>query len=338
VTLLFTSHIDFLEHLTGPDHPERPQRLQAVLDGANDAAVVEALVQLEPREATRDELELVHPGFYLDLLKRRCDTSAHLDPDTSAVPASWRAAVLAAGAGLAAIEALDAGTAGASAAFCAVRPPGHHATPIQAMGFCLISNVAVAAASLANRGEKVLIVDFDAHHGNGTQDVFYADPRVMFVSLHQWPLYPGTGAIDETGDADGMGSTLNLPMPAHSTGDSYLAAIDEVVAPVVQRFAPSWLIVSAGFDGHRADPITDLSLTSGDFALITQRLLDFAPPGRRLVMLEGGYDLDGLRMSTAATLAALLGEDHYPEAPSSGGPGRQSVELVRAFWYEHGLL
>jgi acetoin utilization deacetylase AcuC-like enzyme len=338
VTLLFTTHIDYLDHLTGPHHPERPERLQAVLDGAAHASVADALVPLEPREATRHELELVHPGFHLDLLQRRCAAGAHLDPDTSASPGTWRAALLSAGAGLAAIDALEAGVAGASAAFCAVRPPGHHATPTQAMGFCILSNVAVAAASLAARGERVLVVDFDAHHGNGTQDVFYADPRVMFVSLHQWPLYPGTGSVDETGDAEGLGTTLNLPMPAGTTGDAYLAAIDEVIAPVVARFAPTWLIVSAGYDGHRADPITELGLSAGDYALITRRLLDFAPAGRRLVMLEGGYDLDALAHSAAATMAALVEREHLPERPTANGPGRRTVEAVRAFWYEHGLL
>ena len=198
--------------------------------------------------------------------------------------------------------------------------------------------VAVAAASLAERGERVVIVDFDAHHGNGTQDAFYSDPRVLYVSLHQWPLYPGTGRFDETGDGLGLGTTLNVPMPPAATGDVYLAAIDQLVTPVVQQFRPTWLILSAGFDGHQADPITDLGLSAGDFGMIVHKLLEYAPPGRRLVMLEGGYDLDALQHSTAATLAELMGREFHPEAPTAGGPGHGVLERVRAYWYELGLF
>ena len=183
-----------------------------------------------------------------------------------------------------------------------------------------------------------MIVDIDAHHGNGTQDAFYSDPRVLYVSFHQWPLYPGTGDVREIGEGEGVGCTLNLPMPPFSTGDRYLAAIDGIVTEVAHRFAPTWLIISAGFDAHRDDPITDLGLTSGDYHLIVRRLLRFAPPGRRLVMLEGGYDLDALRNCSAATLAALVDRDHQPEAPTSGGPGAHVASGVQEFWVEHGLL
>src|SRR4029079_13307290 len=172
-----------------------------------------------------------------------------LDPDTYAGPSSFDAARLAAGAGLTAVDALRAGRG--DAAFCAVRPPGSHATAIESMGFCMISNVAVVAAALADEGERVLIFDYDAHHGNGTQAVFYEDPRVLFVSLHQWPLYPGSGRIDETGSGAGEGATVNIPLPAGTTGDVYLRAFDEIVAPIAEKFAPTWVIISAGFDAHR---------------------------------------------------------------------------------------
>ncbi len=338
VSVLFVTHDAYLDHLTGSHHPERPARLGAVLAGAREAAVADGLVALAPVAATRASLERIHPAGYLDRLIAVGERAGRLDPDTVMSSGSWTAALLGAGAGLTAIEALQRGEAGASAAFCAVRPPGHHATPTDSMGFCLLSNVAVAAAALAEQGERVLIVDFDAHHGNGTQDCFYRDPRVLFVSLHQWPLYPGTGRYDEIGEGDGFGSTMNIPLPPGATGDVYLAAIDELITPVARRFAPTWLVLSAGFDAHVNDPITELGLSAGDYALMTRRLLEFAPPGRRLVMLEGGYDLDALKHSSAATLAGLLDRDYQPEAPTSGGPGRAVLERVRAFWYEIGLL
>ena len=168
---------------------------------------------------------------------------------------------------LRAAEALAAGEA--PAAFCAVRPPGHHATRNRAMGFCLVNNVAVTAAALAEQGERVLIVDYDAHHGNGTQDIFYEHPTVFYVSFHQWPLYPGTGGMAERGEGAGFGCNLNIPLPPRATGEVYLEAIDRIVAPLVGSFEPTWLIISAGFDAHRRDPITDLGLTSGDYALMT---------------------------------------------------------------------
>ena len=337
--VLFATHAAYLDHLTGEGHPERPARLAAVLAGARDASVADGLVPLVPEAASREAIERVHPAFYVDHVETVCRSGGgRLDPDTRASAGSWDAATLAAGAGITAVEALRRGDHDASAAFCAVRPPGHHATPTQAMGFCLLSNVAIAAAHLAATGERVAIVDYDAHHGNGTQDVFYGDERVLYVSLHQWPLYPGTGRIEDVGEGRAFGTTLNVPMPPGATGESYSRAMDDIVLPVVSRFAPTWLIVSAGFDAHQADPITDLGLSSGDYSRMTSALLALVPPGRRLVMLEGGYDLAALRDSTAATLAAMLDVPFEPEAPTSGGPGVRNVEAVRAFWYDHGLL
>jgi acetoin utilization deacetylase AcuC-like enzyme len=335
MTVLFATHPAYLEHLTGPGHPERPARLEAVIAGSHDAAVADALVPLEPRMATREELRRVHPVQYLDAVESICQRGGgRIDADTTVSSGSYDAACLAAGAGLAAIEALDAGTGGATAAFCAVRPPGHHATPAQSMGFCVVSNVAVTAAALADRGEKVMIVDYDAHHGNGTQDAFYDDQRVLYVSLHQWPLYPGTGSVREMGAGDAYGTTLNVPMPPGATGDRYLAAIDGIVTDVARRFQPTWLMISAGFDAHCADPITDLGLSAGDYSVITSRVLEFAPPGKRIVMLEGGYDLDALRLSSAATIAALAGREYQPERPTSGGTGEHVAAAVHEFWAE----
>ena len=331
VPVLFTTHPRYLDHSAGRGHPERPARLEAVLLGAREHDVAEALVPLEPRAATRAELERVHPGSYLDAMARFCASGGgRIDADTAATADSWDAAVLAAGAGVTAVEALDRGEA--DAAFCAVRPPGHHATAVRAMGFCLVNNVAVTAAALAERGERVAIVDFDAHHGNGTQDVFYEDGRVLYVSLHEYPLYPGTGPLTETGRGEGAWRTLNLPMPEGTTGDVYERAVDEVVVPVVSTFAPTWLLLSAGFDAHRRDPLTGLNLSSGDFAAMTRRLVALVPRGRVVAFLEGGYDLQALADSTAATLGALTGVALEPEPVSSGGPGGPVVGAARHLW------
>ena len=330
--MLWVTHPLYFEHRTGTRHPECPARLTAVLSAATDADVVEALVPIEPVSATRQDLERVHPAAYLDRLDAISEAGGGwIDADTVMSPWSAAAASLAAGAGLTAVRELRAGTA--PAAFCAVRPPGHHATRTDSMGFCLVSNIAVVAAALADAGELVWIFDFDAHHGNGTQDVFYDDPRVLFVSTHQWPLYPGTGWRTETGSGAGAGTTVNIPLPAHATGDVFLKAFDEVIAPAVERFAPTWLLISAGFDAHRDDPITELGLTAGDFAVLTARAMAHVPAGRTLAMLEGGYDLDALSTCTRAVLGVLAGSDLAAGEPvSNGGPGAAEVDVVAQLW------
>jgi len=326
--LLLVTDPRLTAHDPGRGHPERPARLHAVLEGARSGAGPDAVREVEPRRATRGEVERVHTAEYLDRLERFCELGGGpLDPDTAVSPESFRAALAAAGSGLTAVAALEAGEA--EAAFCAVRPPGHHAVAARAMGFCLINNVAVTAAHLRDRGARVLVVDWDAHHGNGTQDMFFADPAVMYVSMHEWPLYPGTGRLDETGTGPGTGTTVNFPLPAGATGDVYLAALDEVVTPLAEAFRPDWVLVSAGFDAHRADPLTGLGLSAGDYADLTTRLLGLAPPRRTICFLEGGYDLEALRDSTAATVSALLGMPARPEPPTSDGPGGHVVRAAR---------
>jgi acetoin utilization deacetylase AcuC-like enzyme len=322
--LILAGPVGETEH-DGGAHPERPARIMAALDGVADLHLESELVTVVARPAARDDLLRVHDAEYLDELEsfsRRGGGS--LDPDTFVTETSWDAAVRAAGAGLAAIDVLE--SSGEGVAFVVVRPPGHHARRERGMGFCLLNNVAVAAAALVAKGARVLVLDWDVHHGNGTQEIFWDEPDVLYVSTHQWPLYPGTGRPEEVGGLDAIGATLNVPVPPGATGDVLLQAMDEVVAPVVEKLRPDWVLVSCGFDAHRADPLAELALTSGDFAALARRAAAFARGAGRLVLfLEGGYDLQAVRMSTAATLGALVGDLTAPEPPTSGGPGAEAV-------------
>lgn len=199
------------------------------------------------------------------------------------------------------------------------------------MGFCLINNVAVAGRFLADRGERVAIVDIDAHHGNGTQDIFYRDPNVLFVSLHQYPWYPYTGALTENGEGAGLGSTVNIPLAAGTGGSVYRSAIEDIVVPVVEQFAPDWLLVSAGFDGHRADPITDLGLSSADYADAAGILMNTVAAGRRILFLEGGYDTDALAACAGSVASRAVDHVYRPEGPTGGNLGAAQVVEAKRF-------
>jgi acetoin utilization deacetylase AcuC-like enzyme len=318
-------------HDTPPWHPEHHGRLDAALAGVAEAGLADATEWRIPELASTDDLTLVHDPVYVEAVEAFCqEGGGQLDPDTSVTPGSWATARRSAGAVLQAIDALRDGEC--DAAFAAGRPPGHHAVRDRAMGFCLFNNAAIGAAKLAARGERVAIVDWDVHHGNGTQDMFYADPRILYVSTHQSPLYPGTGLLRETGAGDGERANLNLPFPPGTAGDTFRAAFDTVVMPVIERFAPDWLIISAGFDAHRNDPLAGLKLTSADFADIANRLKSLVPARRVLMVLEGGYDLEALTYGVGAALSALVGEQFRPEPASTGDIGLPTVTAARQLW------
>ena len=303
--MLLYTHPACLAHQMGPGHPESPARLQAVLEAlAHDRFA--ALDRIEAPRVAREQLERAHAAGLVEQIFASAPRAgyARLDPDTAMCPDSLEAAQRAAGAVCAAVDALIDGKA--TRAFCAVRPPGHHATRDAAMGFCLFNNVAIGAAHALARGlERVAIVDFDVHHGNGTQDIFWDDRRVLYASTHQWPLYPGTGARAETG----AGNIVNVPLPRGAAGPEFRAAFNDAILPALRRFEPQLLLVSAGFDAHRLDPLADLNLSADDYAWVTGELVEIAQKyasGRIVSSLEGGYSLTALRESAAAHVAALL--------------------------------
>jgi acetoin utilization deacetylase AcuC-like enzyme len=309
----------FLEH-TLPGHPESAARLAAIMDHLERQGTLRDLVEIKPRDVTREELLRVHDGEHLAraLAETRTD-HGWLDVDTYVTPSSAAAALKAAGGAIEAARAVIAGEL--DSAFCLVRPPGHHATPTEPMGFCLLNNVAIAAAdSLAGGGlERVAIVDFDVHHGNGTQDAFAADPRVLYFSVHQSPLYPGTGGLEDRGAA---GQMVNVPLPPGCGDEAYLAAVSRVCAPALTGFRPQLILVSAGFDAHFADPLAnELVSTHGYYrmASVLREIADQVCDGRLVYVLEGGYDLVALAWSVQACIDTLLGREFDPD-PLGPGP------------------
>jgi acetoin utilization deacetylase AcuC-like enzyme len=308
------------------DHPERPDRLSATIAGVADLHLGDDLVVLDPYRATRAELVRVHDGHYLDHLGAfSFEGGGDIDGDTYLTFDSWSIAQYAAGAGLAVVRALRDG--GDGVGFIAARPPGHHATRNRAMGFCLLNNVAIAAAELTSLGERVLIVDWDVHHGNGTQSIFWNDPNVLYVSTHQSPLFPGSGTAREIGGPAALNRTVNIPVPAGATGDVIRRGLDEIAGPIIEEFQPTWVLVSAGFDAHRADPLADLQLSSGDFAALALKVRSYVPRNGRLALfLEGGYNLGALRQSVTSTLGSLLDVAVDPEPVTTGGPGTREIE------------
>ena len=329
MVLVVNEESDDSQH-ESPDHPERPGRVQAAMGALAGLDLGSDLVVAPAHVATRGELLRVHDVGYLDELGAYCyGGGGDIDQDTYATYDSWSIATLAAGAGLSVVSELQ--RRGEGVGFVAARPPGHHALRDRAMGFCLLNNIAVTAASLVSQGERVVIVDWDVHHGNGTQQIFWDEPNVLYISLHQWPLFPGSGSAVEIGGRSALGSVLNVPLPAGATGDVTRRALEEIVTPVVEAFGPTWTLVSAGFDAHYLDPMADLCLSDGDFAAMAACVSRYvSTPGRLAFFLEGGYHLEALRASVAATLATVLGAPHAGEPATNGGPGASQLESVRA--------
>lgn len=300
----------FRNHLAGRQHPEKPERFDAVIAGLQQAGLLDQLAHLDRRVITTAELELCHSPEYLRTARQDIEDGypSLSTGDTDVTANSWEVASEAAGGVLNAVDAVMAGRA--RNAFCAVRPPGHHATRRRGMGFCIFNNVALAARYAQRRHglERVMIVDWDVHHGNGTQDIFYDDPTVFFFSTHQWPLYPGTGRADETGTGPGVGTTMNFPLPAGSGRAEILPLFQEALASAADRFRPDLLLISAGFDSREGDLLGRFTLTDGDFADLTREVMALADrhaQGRVVSVLEGGYTLSGLASAAAAHVAAL---------------------------------
>ncbi len=298
---------------TEPGHVEHAGRLNAIYHALDHSGLRADLLALEPRPASEEELRAAHTPNHVATIKRfSAQGGGNLDLDTYMTSESWLAATLAAGAALRAVDAVCRGEC--QNAFALVRPPGHHATPSQAMGFCLFNNIAVAAHYALNHCglERVAIVDYDVHHGNGTQDIFYRDPRVLFCSTHASPFYPGTGSIREIGAEAGLGTTLNVPMPFGVGDQGYDQIFVQAIAPALRRWRPQLLLVSAGYDAHWSDPLGPMTLSVAGYARLTQTLYNLAEElcdGRLALVLEGGYNLEALGACVVAALRVLLGRD-----------------------------
>ena len=301
----------YLDHEMGAGHPESPERLRAIRARLGLTGIFEQVVSITPRPAERKWIEKVHVSSYVEKLEAKSPNTgyASLDADTMLCPGSLSAAYLAAGGAIAAADAVMAEEV--DQVFCAVRPPGHHAEADRAMGFCLFNNVAIVAKYLQeqHRLERILIVDWDVHHGNGTQHSFYDDPTVLFFSTHQFPHYPGTGQSTETGRAKGNGLTINVPMSGGQGDEEYRQVFEEVLVPAADQFKPDCVLISAGFDAHRHDPLASMCLTEDGYETLTRIVLDLAlqhASGRVISCLEGGYHLEGLSMSVERHVATML--------------------------------
>jgi acetoin utilization deacetylase AcuC-like enzyme len=312
MTTLLITHPVFLEHDTGPGHPERPDRMRAI-DKALSHELFAGLTREEAplRDDVEEQIALAHPKAYIDAIRRMRpkagDLPVRLDPDTVLSAGSWEAALRAVGAGLRAVDAVMDKSSGIANAFCQVRPCGHHAETARAMGFCIFNNVAIAAmyARAKHGAERIAVVDFDVHHGNGTQDIFWSDKDLFFASTHQMPLYPGTGALGETG----VGNVFNAPLRPGDGGEPFREAMESRILPSLKHFGPDVVLISAGFDAHRDDPLANLQLVEGDFAWATRALAEVAQRqagGRLVSVLEGGYNLTGLARSVAVHVKELM--------------------------------
>jgi acetoin utilization deacetylase AcuC-like enzyme len=333
--LLLSTHPSALAHDTGANHPERPERISAVLAGIRRSGV--AVIERQAPPVPLEVLTGVHSERYIESIRRFCESGGgYLDPDTHAVGASWDAALRSAGAGPAAVGDLRSGEG--EAAYVVMRPPGHHALENKAMGFCLFNNVAVTARQLLDEGERVAIVDWDVHHGNGTQAMFDDEPDLLYLSLHEFPSYPGTGWVEEVGSGVASGTSVNIPFPTGSGSAAYLMAIHRLVRPILNQFDPTWVLVSSGYDAHARDPMAGIQLRTEDYFSLGAAVAESTEPGRLVLFLEGGYDLDALTGSSEATVRGIAASGEslpQPSEPPKGTAARIldfSAQVLGNYW------
>ncbi len=321
----YVYHDDYLKHDTGL-HPESGGRLNAIMDGLKKSPYFSRLILIEPVPAKTDQINYIHTYDLIQTVRDFSSREMHLDPDTPTCSRSYEIALLAAGG---VISAVDAVMDGMDSVFALVRPPGHHAEPDRSMGFCLFNNIAIAARHAQKKGlEKVLIVDWDVHHGNGTQEAFYKDSSVLYFSIHQFPHYPGTGSVDETGAGDGSGYNINVPLQSGAGDPDYLYIFNEILEPAARKFKPDIIFVSAGLDGHNDDPLAGMNLTSEGFGQMTgvvRLLADELCGGRLVLALEGGYDHRALSSSVNSIFETLINGVDL----KSGIPSNTTIEVVR---------
>jgi acetoin utilization deacetylase AcuC-like enzyme len=320
--VVVASHPSALRHDTGPRHPERSERVEAVLQGVRDSGLT--IEDITSPQIERSELALVHDSTYIEMIEKFCELGGGaLDMDTFASADSWEAALTAAGGVRVLVDELTGRDD--AVGFAVSRPPGHHALPNRAMGFCLFNNIAVTAAYLRARGNRVVILDWDVHHGNGTQEMLGDDPGVLYVSIHQDHFYPFEGHFSDIDASQAKGTVVNVPLPAGTAGDIYRQAWADLVIPIVEQFEPNWALISAGFDAHADDHLANFRLESDDYGWLSAQLVSVHPANRTIYTLEGGYDLTALRESTRSALLGSSGVSPVPPATHSSPPAASTA-------------
>jgi len=339
----FVYHEDYLRHDTGYHHPESAERLISILKRLEERGLMDKMERVLPARASQEQIEYVHTDAHVKKMEALCKGGGSmLDPDTPLCPDTYAIALLAAGGVIKAVDEVMDESNDLKHIFALVRPPGHHATPNRGMGFCIFNNVAIAAEQLKREYgfNRILIADWDVHHGNGTQEVFFEDSSVLYFSTHQYPHYPGTGWIDEVGKGEGEGFTVNVPLPAGVDDAGYLYALNNILAPIATEFRPEFVLVSVGFDAHTADPLASMNVTSSGFGLFTDVIQAIAKEncGGRIVMaLEGGYDLDAIAESALSVFNSLLSgkEEIKGGAVSTSQQVVERVEEIMKVQREH---